>query len=303
MKWGVALNVKDKLSDTVRKAVVADRGGIDQVWVTDYPAVRYAPAVAAAIAEKTTLCRIGVGLVSPLLYSATQIVQFMATLADSYGQRFDLLLGSGDRHALDRVGVSHSAKLMVDKTKSALVEIKDELSEIGHRISIFLGAQGPRMVKASSKADGVLLNYSDLEMIEWALGLVKSKVPKEFQLGIFPPTFVGECQDIESNLSISLSATMVAIGLNDGVSESFGLRDKIETARNLMKKRGKIDLEIVKSLGEEIVRRFCFCGTIEQLRDYVKALERLGISSVVFGPPQGIRKDGVELLAKAKSGL
>ena len=301
MRWGVALNVRDRIAETQRKAEIADKGGIDQVWVTDFPAIRYAPTVAAAIAEKTTSCRIGVGLMSPLLYSSTQIVQFMSTLIESYGERFDLLLGPGDRHALSSVGVSHSARLMVNKTTRALEEIKLGLSEAGHRCSILLGAQGPVMIKASLNADGVLLNYSDLEMVEWALSQVKEGVPEDFHLGIFPPTFVGDCQDIESNQGISFSAAMVAIGLSNVVSESFGIRDQIDTARSLVKKRGEIYSGVVKSLGKEILQRFAFCGTSEQLSDYMKSLEGLGISSVVFGPPQGIRKDGVDILVQAKS--
>jgi alkanesulfonate monooxygenase SsuD/methylene tetrahydromethanopterin reductase-like flavin-dependent oxidoreductase (luciferase family) len=54
MRWGVALNVRDRVSESLRKAKAADQGGIDQVWITDFPAMRYAPAVAAAVAEGTS---------------------------------------------------------------------------------------------------------------------------------------------------------------------------------------------------------------------------------------------------------
>ncbi len=301
MRWGVALNVRDRIAETLRKAEIADRGGIDQVWVTDFPAVRYAPTVAAAIAERTTSCRIGVGLMSPLLYSSTHIVQMMSTLIDSFGDRFDLLLGPGDKHALASVGVSYSAKSMVTKTTSALEDIKHGLSEAGHRSLVLLGAQGPVMINASLKADGVLLNYSDIEMVKWALDQIKDRIPDGFHLGVFPPTFVGDCTDIMSNPGISLSAAMVAIGLSSRVSEFFGFRDKIETARGLMAEQGRLDLEVVKSLGSEILHRFVFCGPSDKLFGYLKALGELGISSAVFGPPQGIRRSGVDSLVKAKA--
>lgn len=301
MRWGVALNVKDGISESLRKAEIADQGGIEQLWITDFPAIRYAPAVAAAIAERTKSCRIGVGLVSPILYSSTQIIQFMSTLVDSYGERFDLLLGPGDKLALASIGLSYSSKLMVDKTMHALEEIRQGLSDAGHNCSVLLGAQGPIMIKASLKADGVLLNYSDLEMAEWALNQIENEIPAGFQLGLFPPTYVGNCQDIVTNQSISYSAAMVAIGLSRVVSDSFGLHDRLQAARVLMKEHGQINLEVVNSLGSEILRRFAFCGTSEQLRDYMKALEKMGFESIVFGPPQGIRKHGVEILVKARS--
>jgi len=301
MKWGVALNVRDSVSETLRKAEIADQGGIDQIWITDFPAVRYAPAVAAAIAERTKSCRIGVGLVSPLLYSSKQIVQFMSTLADSFGERFDLLLGPGDKHALASIGVKCSSKVMVAKTTSALEEIKHQLSEIGHSCSILLGAQGLMMIKVSLKADGVLLNYSDPEIVAWVLNQIANEIPAGFQLGLFPPTYVGDCQDIVSNQAISYSAAMVAIGLSRVVSTAFGFQDRLNEARVMMRERGQIDQEVVKSLGTEILHRFAFCGTSEQLRDYIQTLEKMGFASIVFGPPQGIREYGVETLVKTKS--
>jgi alkanesulfonate monooxygenase SsuD/methylene tetrahydromethanopterin reductase-like flavin-dependent oxidoreductase (luciferase family) len=301
MKWGVAINVKEKLSETIRKAEVADKGEIDQVWITDFPALRYAPAVAAAVAEKTEACRIGVGLMSPLLYSSTHVIQLMSTLIDHYGSRFDVLLGPGDRRVLASVGVSHSAKGAAQKTVTVLEEIKHGLSESEYDCSVLLGAQGPVMIKASLKADGVLLNYSDIEMLEWALELVKGRAPDNFQLGVFSPTYVGDCQDIMNNTGISLSAAMVAVGLNKKVSELFGLHNKIEAARNRLKIKGQLDIEIARFLGSDILEKFAFCGTEEQLINYLNQLEGIGISSVVFGPPQGIRKKGVDILVNTRS--
>jgi hypothetical protein len=299
MKWGVALNVRDKVSETLRKAEVADRGAIDQIWVTDFPTVRYAPAIAAAIAERTQKCRIGVGLISPLLYSSTQISQFMSTLIDTYGDRFDLLIGPGDRSALARVGISHSIKQIVEYTTSALDTIKSDLSKAGYECSVLLGAQGPVMIKKSLKADGVLLNFSDIEMLHWALNQI-GKIPTDFGVGVFPPTYIGSCQDIMDNQGIALSAAMVALGLNSKVSETFGFRDKIDTARSLLKGRKRIDMDIANSIGRDVLKRFALCMADDQLREYLKTIQGMGISSIVFGPPQGIRGRGVELLMKVK---
>ena len=299
MKWGVALNVRNKVSETLRKAEVADKGAIDQIWVTDFPTVRYAPAIAAAIAERTKKCRIGVGLISPLLYPSTQICQFMSTLIDSYGDRFDLLIGPGDRNALARVGISYSTTQMFENTTSALVAIKSTLLEEGYRCSVLLGAQGPAMIKASLSADGVLLNFSDIEMLQWALDQM-NHVPAKFKLGLFSPTYIGSCKDFMNNQGIALSAAMVAIGLNSKVSEIFGFRDKIDTARRLLEKRGRIDMEVANAMGEEVLKRFVLCMADNKLRKYLKDIEGMGISLVVFGPPQGIRERGVDHLVEAK---
>jgi hypothetical protein len=299
MKWGVALNVRDRVSETLRKAEVADSGAIDQIWVTDFPTVRYAPAIAAAIAERTQKCRIGVGLISPLLYSSTQISQFMSTLIDTYGDRFDLLLGPGDRSALARVGISYSIKQMVEYTTGALDVIKSDLSKAGYECSVLLGAQGPVMIKKSLRADGVLLNFSDIEMLHWALNHM-GKIPTDFGLGVFPPTYIGSCPDIMDNQAIALSAAMVALGLNSKVSEKFGFRDKIDAARSLLKGKKRIDMDTANSIGRDVLKRFALCMTSDQLQEYLKTIEGMGISSIVFGPPQGIREKGVDFLVEAK---
>jgi len=302
VKWGIALNVKDTVSETIEKAMIADIEGIDQVWITDFPAYRHAPTVAAAIAEKTSNCKIGVGLVSPILYSSFHIVQFMTTLIESHGARFDLLLGPGDRFALERIGLTPSPKIAIDRTKAALREIKSGLLESGHDCRVLLGAQGPKMIEISLEADGVLLNYSDLEMAKWAADQVKDKVTKGFQIGLFPPAFIGSCERFRDNLAITYSAAMVAIGMSRTVADLFSLSSSLKKARTLLKEGGEIDNRVLDALGEVVLKRFAFCGTQEQLRDYVKELEMIGYTNVVLGPPIGMSKNGVESLVATKRG-
>ncbi len=301
MKWGIALNVKDTISQTIDKALIADEGGIDQVWITDFPALRYAPPVAAVIAEKTSNCRIGVGLVSPLLYSSSHIVQFMTTLIESHGDRFDLLLGPGDRFALESIGIAHPPKVIVEKIKTALGEVKSGLLKSGHECSVLIGAQGPKMIEMSLNADGVLLNYSDLEMASWAADKVRDNVGKDFQLGLFPPAFIGQCERFIDNLAISYSAASVAIGLGRTVVELFDLTSSLKDARTLLKERGKIDNEVVAAIGDDVLKRFAFCGTHEQLQEYTKEIETIGFTNIVFGPPIGMSKKGVESLVSTKT--
>ncbi|MHA2359325.1 MAG: LLM class flavin-dependent oxidoreductase [Candidatus Thorarchaeota archaeon] len=300
MKWGIALNVKDSISQTIEKSLIADRGGIDQVWITDFPALRYAPTVAAVIAEKTSYCRIGVGLVSPFLYSSSHIIQFMTTLIESHGERFDLLLGPGDRFALESIGIVNTPKAIVEKTKVALREVKRGLLESGHDCKVLLGAQGPKMIELSLKADGVLLNYSDLEMANWAVNQVRDKITDDFQVGLFPPAFIGHCEKLSDNPAISFSAAMVAIGLGRTVANLFELGSSLKTARMLLKERGGIDKDVVAAVGDDILKRFAFCGTQEQLQEYTEDLEKIGYTNVVFGPPIGMSKKGVENLISVK---
>jgi alkanesulfonate monooxygenase SsuD/methylene tetrahydromethanopterin reductase-like flavin-dependent oxidoreductase (luciferase family) len=302
VKWGIALNVRDTISETIVKAQIADKGGIDEIWVTDFPALRYAPSVAAAVAEMTSDCRIGVGLVSPMLYSPSHILQFMKTLIESHGERFDLLLGPGDRFALESIGIVHSPKKTIEKIKNALNTIKSELNESEHESRVLVGAQGPKMIEVSLEADGVLLNYTDLEMAKWAADKLRERITDRFDMGLFPPAFIGPCERFSDNLPIRHSAAMVAIGLGRTVSDHFGLTSSLKRARMLLREKGRIDNEVIAALDNEVVKRFAFCGTTEQLREYVKELDAIGFTKVVLGPPIGISRTGVEKLVSTIKG-
>ncbi|MBE0525391.1 MAG: LLM class flavin-dependent oxidoreductase, partial [Candidatus Thorarchaeota archaeon] len=167
MEWGIAINLREPTSEIVEKAKVADQGGIDTIWVTDFPATRLSPVLASIIAQNTKNCRIGVGLLSPLIYKPSHILQMMTTLIEMYGERFDLLLGPGDRAKLRDIGVEYGEiSTLVERLCDSVTIIREGLEEY-NATQVFLGAQGQKMIKASTCSNGVLLNFSDSEMIQW----------------------------------------------------------------------------------------------------------------------------------------
>jgi alkanesulfonate monooxygenase SsuD/methylene tetrahydromethanopterin reductase-like flavin-dependent oxidoreductase (luciferase family) len=301
MHWGLAVNVYDTVQRIVEKCVIADQGGIDWLWVTDFPAVRHAPSLAAVIAENVKRSRIGVGLVSPLLYGPERIVQIMSTLIDSYGERFDLLIGPGDRIQLSKIGVEYgNMSTLVTRLVSDVTKIRDELDERGYNgVRVWLGAQGPKMIAASINADGVLLNYTDPEMLRWALRAL-GDIPKGFQVGAFPPAFIAENPDCSKEYGLRKSAATVALGLSRSVASKFGLTGTLSAARNSLRRKQSIDQDAVDAIGEATLKRFALCTTPEGACDYVKTIERMGLDMVTFGPPQGTSRKLVKNLVKTR---
>jgi alkanesulfonate monooxygenase SsuD/methylene tetrahydromethanopterin reductase-like flavin-dependent oxidoreductase (luciferase family) len=302
MHWGLAVNVYDAVQRIVEKCVIADQGGIDWLWVTDFPAVRHAPSLAAVIAENVKRSRIGVGLVSPLLYGPEQIVQFMSTLIDNYGERFDLLIGPGDRLQLSRIGVEYgNTSTLVTRLVSDMTKIKDELEERGYDdVRVWLGAQGPKMIAASINADGVLLNYTDPEMLRWALSAL-GDIPKGFQIGAFPPAYIAENPDCGKEFGLRKSAATVAMGLSRSAALEFGLMDTLSAARRSLRQKQSIDQDVVDGIDEATLKRFALCTTPEGACDYVKILEGIGLDMVTFGPPQGTSRKLVKNLVKTRA--
>lgn len=299
MEWGIAINLREHVSEIVEKAVVADKGGIHTIWLTDFPATRFSPALAAIVAKNTTYSRIGVGLLSPFIYSPSHIVQMVATLIDTYGPRFDLLLGPGDRSRLGEIGIRYGdATTLVERMTESMNIIRKGLSQYKD-CRIFLGAQGPKMIAASTCLDGILLNYSDPEMIQWAISKIERR-QENFMIGVFPPSLIGSSKLCEDNMSIKTSAAVVALGTSRSILKRYGLQDDLQSVIDKMRKIGLTN-EIVESIDQEILDRFCLCGNIETGNRRLKEYEDIGVAAVVFGPPQGATLKGVERIVEAKN--
>ena len=293
MEWGLTLNVRDSLQGVVQKSRIADSGGLDYIWIADFPSTKYAPAVASIVAHSVKTCRIGLGLMSVFLYDVDSIVQALSTLIDSYGERFDLLLGPGDKGGLKRAGVSFGEpSTVVDRVISIAERIKSRLVDAGHACPIWLGAQGPKMIKASTSLDGVLLNYADSDMIAWALRLLSDR-PDDFRVGIFPPTLITDKMKQTDVNGFHYSAAVVFLGLVRSVAKKFDLNEPLKHARAKVKESG-FNHELVESIDPLILDMFGIRRTISEMADYIESVERMNVDLVVSGPPQGLRVGIVE---------
>jgi 5,10-methylenetetrahydromethanopterin reductase len=297
LRIGLAINVREKLDEIRKIARVVSQGGIDTLWIIDFPATRLAPVLASVIAHESEDIHLGIGLVSPFLHRPVQIIRFIKSLVDQFGDRFDLLLGPGDTTMLTKVGVKIDMSTLLEKIMKDMKLIREGLRDLEIGSRIFLGAQGPGLLKLSSETDGVLLNYSDPAMIEWAVKQI-GETSADFQIGVFPPTFLSDGKDCDSHDSFLISAAVVALGLNRMVSQEFGLDESIGPARRVARGKGKIDAEVLEILGKETIKRFGLCGSVDDVSGYVKLVADLGISQIVFGPPLGTDSRQVELLAE-----
>jgi len=299
IQWGIAINLRDSVSEIVEKAVVADSGGMDSIWITDYPAVRVSPILASVIAQKTKRCRIGVGLLSPLIYPPKKIVQYMSTLIKHHGDRFDLMIGPGDRARLANIGVEYGGgSTIVRRMAESLDIIREGLADY-EGCRVFLGAQGMKMIETSRSADGVLLNYSDSGMIRWATEIL-GDIPDTFAIGVFPPTFIGKSVHCNEQLNIRTSAGIVALGMSPSIKKRFSLNKALQPALSLLREKGRIDESVINSIDQSIIDKFCVCETRKGVCNRVKLFAELGVTIVVFGPPQGATIDGVKQIVQAK---
>jgi alkanesulfonate monooxygenase SsuD/methylene tetrahydromethanopterin reductase-like flavin-dependent oxidoreductase (luciferase family) len=284
VEWGIALGALADPEEVLEGAIIADKAGAAHVWLIDFPSSQYSTVMAASVADKIS-CRIGVGLLSPLLYPGTQIARALSTLAETYGERFDLLIGAGDRLAIKSTGSGIMAGgSVIETVETAVSQIRGSLEGEGHRCTIWVGAQGPKMIASARSGDGVLLNHSDPEVIEWALGVL-GPTKKGYRIGVFPPSCVHEPSKPALCDSYRYAAAIVGTGMSRATVTALGLGDNLDRAIDLVKSKKGIDKEVIETLGDDLLNRFGVHSPPQNIQEYLRTLEGKGVDTVVFGPP------------------
>ncbi|MFO7837854.1 MAG: hypothetical protein R6V83_14515 [Candidatus Thorarchaeota archaeon] len=296
MEFGLAVNIRESIEE-IREIIQASKGSnINQIWVTDYPATRYAPIVAAALAKETQSMRFGMGLLSPLLHPLDQIKRTIQSLISRYGERFDILIGPGDRFALANVGVDYGEiDTLVNRLVDDAIELKSYVSEEGFDCRVFMAAQGPKMIAESMKTDGVILNYSSMEHIKWALNRLDN-VSSEFIVSVFPPTHITQNNECEFSYEVKRAAAMVILGLSQSAIKELSIDESLSDAKQLHRDKGYIDREVLEAISQESLQKFSLCTTEVGVQEYLKQIESIGTDMVVFGPPVGKEKSNVKQL-------
>jgi len=296
--FGIGLNAYETVEEIVGKCVEAERLGLDYVWIGDSPPHLYYSSVAAAVASRTKRIRIGLGLLSPLLHAPDQISGSIIPLIEAFGDRFEICLGVGDRSQLSRIGVDTKLPRVWDHMLKAKQKIARSLRASGASTKIWLGAQGPRMLEVSKSFDGVLMNYASPRMIKWAIEKVKPDAQKDFDFGIYAPSYVYGKWRPQAYRLLRIASAVVALGAPVAVLDEFGLGKRLQRAREEHEAGLRIE-SVVRYVPSEVVDSFSIYTPSSKLSGYLRELGDLGISHIVFGFPQNLSKVTVRDLASA----
>ncbi|MEM2510370.1 MAG: LLM class flavin-dependent oxidoreductase [Candidatus Methanomethylicia archaeon] len=296
LKYGLSINPHETIQKIVEKSIEMEKLSFDYVWVTDTSLKSDFYTVASIIAEKTSNIRIGIGLLSPLLYTSSQIAKNIIMLTKQYGDRFELCIGPGDRGQLKRVGIQLSkVKRIPELLLRVEWEINVSFKQEKLEIPIWLGAQGPRMLRIAKFFHGVLLNYADLELIKWAVKEMDLPYSHSVQIGIYAPSYVYTCKDKQLYDLLKLSSITVALGTVKSVLERIGLYEEILKIKRELRS-GVALKDIVNIVPEEVIEKFSIHMPSNTLKNYLLKLKEIGIKHVVFGYPQNISKETIRTL-------
>ena len=287
MIFGLALNVGEGLDESRKIASFIAESMISRVWVSYLLRGRDPFEMASIVAAANGDLRIGIGALSPYIYTAEEIKSRMMKLIE----RFDLCLGLGDRKMLEDLGhrMSHSTflKLLISTFRS----VKNDLSKLN--VKIWLGAQGSKTLALSEDFDGVLLNHCSPEGVKWALEKIGSA--RGFKEVGSPYPHIYEDFEADMFAYVRRAALKILLGASRALTRELNLEAEYQRAVSYLKSLLQEGYE-AKIVSEDLVKSLTITMHASALPNYLNIMRGLGVTEVVFGYPLSVSITYIEIL-------
>ncbi|KXB05606.1 methylene-tetrahydromethanopterin reductase [candidate division MSBL1 archaeon SCGC-AAA382A03] len=311
MDFGVEFVPEDPVEEIVEKVKVADKEEFDYVWITDHYNNRNVYAVLTRIAEETNQINLGPGITNPYTINTAETASSIATISEISDGRAVLGLGPGDKTTLKALGIEWDKPLT--RTKEAIQVIRSLLD--GERVTtddmekhslkgaklnfepeadipIYIGAQGPNMLKmAGKRGNGILINASHPKDFDFAVDQIEKGVEEAGRdmddVDVVAYTSFSIAEDVDSAKEAATPpVAFIAAGVPEVVLERHGIAK--EEAEKIGKAIGEGDFGTAfGSVTDEMIDAFALYGTPEQCIEKIKGLKEVGVTQVVAGSPIG----------------
>lgn len=311
MDFGVEFVPEDPVGEIVEKVKVADKTGFDYVWITDHYNNRNVYIVLTRLAEETEQINLGPGVTNPYTIHPAQTASAMATISELSDGRAVLGIGPGDKTTLDALGFEWDKPLT--RTREAIEIINELLAgervttedmekydlkgaklnfKTDHKIPVFIGAQGPNMLKMAGKnGEGILINASHRKDFDYAVGEIENGVEDAGRdmddIEVVAYTSFSVAEDKKSAKEAAIPpVAFIAAGVPDVVLDRHGIPS--EDAGKIGKALGEGDFGTAfGSVTDEMIDAFALYGTPEECVTKIEELAEKGVTQVVAGSPIG----------------
>ena len=284
----------------------AEENGFDTVFCSSHYNNRDPIAALHRIAQRTDTVRLGPGVANPYETHPVTLASQVGTLDEASGGRAVYGIGAGDRSTLENLGFEHDRPLRrvleafkvaedlfagerVDHDGTFQAHDAGLNFEIEGEIPIYVGAQGPHMIRMAAKhADGVLLNGSHPRDFKWAAEQVeKGLTDRPDERGAF---------DFAAYASVSLSTdgeaareaarppvAFIAAGAAPPVLDRHGIdAERAETIGTHIS-AGEFEAAF-DAVTDEMIEAFCIAGTPEEVENRIDSVLEYADSFVVGSP-------------------
>ncbi len=298
---------KDPLWKIDLLTYIIEKLGFSGIWLSEHPHNRSSFITSSHLLKRTSRIWIGLGVINPYTINPFVIAQLTASLTELAPNRVKIAIGAGDKTTLESIGIERIKPL--EKIRETITIIRALLTEkqvtIGQahgrldfnprsRVSIYVGAQGPRMLQQGGEiGDGVLVNYSDLEDLKWAYGEVKKgaeRVNRSMEdIDVAAYLTISIDEDLEKAIKTATPYTAyILCGLPSNILEGLNIREEeIACIREVIRKADW--LKLYSLISPEIVKKLAIICRPEKLKETIEDIIKIGYNQIVFGAPLGPR--------------
>lgn len=318
VKFGIEFVPDTSIRKIVEYSKLAESVGIDYIWITDHYNNRNPYAVLTAVALSTSKINLGLGVTNPYVVNPGWTASAIASIDEISSGRAVLGLGAGDKVTLSYIGIPQKSPLLAVEEcvevirklwRGESVKFKGKVFDFnGARLSytptreipIFIGAQGPNMLKLAWKiGDGLLINASHPKDFELAIKEKESKNEKNKDIDIIAYTsFSCDNNAEEAKKKVMPVVAFITAGSSAQILQRHNIPVKDATKIVNAFSRGNFP-EAFEAVTDEMVDAFSIYGKPGDCVEKIRALIKKGVTQLVIGSPIGPKKvNAVELIAR-----
>ncbi|QSX00438.1 5,10-methylenetetrahydromethanopterin reductase [Haloterrigena alkaliphila] len=319
--WAIELTPEHPPDRVAGLAALAEEEGFDVAFASSHYFNRDPFVVLSRMADATNEIRLGPGVVNPYETHPVKLAAQVATIDEISDGRAVFGVGAGDRSSLSNLGVDRDRPLRrvletfelardlwagETVTHEGAFTARDaslNLEPAGE-IPVYVGAQGPHMLRMSAKrADGVLINAAHPRDLEWAVSQIEQGLAErpdeagEFESLAFASVSVAGDETAAREAARPPVAFIVG-GAADPVLERHGIDREAAGDVSAALERGDLN-EAFGHVTPEMIDAFCIAGTTETVAErFEAALEH--VDGIVVGSPLGPDlEDAIERASEA----
>ncbi len=318
--WGIELTPEHPPDRIAALASQAETAGFDVAFASSHYFNRDPFVTLSRMADATTDIRLGPGVVNPFQDHPVALASRTATIDEVSDGRGVYGIGAGDRSALSNLGIEHERPLR--RVLEAFGVARDlwaggtvdhdgtftaqdaSLNLEARSIPVYVGAQGPHMLRMSAKhADGTLINAAHPRDLVWSADQIEAGLaerPEErgdFEALAFASVSVAD-DEAAAREAARPPVAFIAAGAPPPVLERHGLDAEAVEAVGDHLASGDLS-EAFGAVTPEMIDAFAIAGTTETVaKRFEQALEH--VDGIVVGSPLGPDLEGaIEKAARA----
>ncbi|MFP3910330.1 MAG: 5,10-methylenetetrahydromethanopterin reductase [Archaeoglobaceae archaeon] len=322
MRFGIEMVPDIKYFELEYYTKLAEEVNFGYEWITDHYNNRNVYTMLTLLALKTSTMRVSAGVANPYTSHPAVIASSIATVNEVAEGRAILGIAAGDKITLDRIGVKWQKPLT--RLREAVEIIRDLLcgktvdydGEFFHlngarlnfncgEIPIYIGAQGPKMLKlAAEVGDGVLINASNPSDFKEARKSIEEGLRgsnKKFDIAAYTSMSVDKDRE-KAREAAKIVVAFIAAGSPQVIFDRHNIDiekiEKVKEALDRAFKKGEWK-QVNKAVDDQLVDVFSISGTPEDAIENIEKLSKQAVTQVVAGSPLGpSKKNAINLMGK-----